>query len=993
MINSKPSKASFGSETSIEEVEIAATGPVRIVQTRAMSYKVPGNGPIRTNYLVVLQAEDGSGTRIHGVGEGQPRGQQTGDAAESSWVFLQAVLERLHETELPTQDPAADDSMLAVRSLMQELSALAGEYAGGHQNERPYRGTLLGVETALLDLVGHATGLPLCDILGRVRDEAPVIPPPVRSDETRTSLRAILNGQRERYSTVRVLGDDDVASTADFVDLVGLTAASRAIRQPDKPLWLEMGANLDRDRASALVAEIAASMRKDRLPDRVYLEQPVLMRYADHLPVLQQEADTLLGSDCGDRRLTIIGDESIWDTHSYGRLRKLGGIRSVTIRPAQAGGLLPSLDLARAVTADHPDSRIVLMPMVGAGRLTQSALRHLALALPQIDGLGVGTFELEQLPFALVDRAEQGNPAIFEDRSEWSGESDGVMAAGAEDDQVFGDDAGIEDDSGDVDEQLAEDEDATGASLGERSASPEPDVFTVEERELHTIEAEMLPGLGIRLDYGPLIGATRRFAAVPEIPVPMNEGRLPTRYDNVEDVRPLGPNGTKGYLLEKRALARGLSTTRYSKSAFVAYDDANPAVNFKWSRSSVSSAVAISICTHKEATRMVLEDAGVPTPQGRTFRAGDFDSARAFVDHIDFPVVVKPSMGIRGIGVVAGIEDTEQLESAFELMAGSRFGGQDFIVEKHIAGRDHRILVVGGEVVAAIQRKPASVLGDGRSSIAELLIHRNAARRSNPHLWTRPAKFDGTMSHQLTKLGLTLGAILPSGEEVMLSNTANISQGADSIDVFDTLHPTIIEACERAVAAVPGMQYCGVDFLLEDPARSLESQDAAIIELNAHAAIGNCEYPMFGRGRQVAQKLMDLTIDQMELRASAPSDELTVHITIRGKVTRVGYRKWLQRHAQKIGARGWVRNLNSRTVEAVMTGPTERVAPLVASCIIGPSNALPTSYNATVIPATKAALPEANGFEIHPRPDHADLSVSERDEVQRLAQTEEEQGL
>lgn len=992
MINSEPPDARLGSGTSNEEVQMAATCPVRIVQTRAMSYKVPGNGPVRTNYLVVLQAEDGTGTRIRGVGEGQPRGQQTGDAADSSWAFLQAALERLHGTELPTQDPASNDSILTVRALMQEFSALAGEYAGGHQSKRPYRGTLLGVETALLDLVGHATGLPLCDILGRVRDEAPVIPPPVRPDETLPSLRTLLNGQRGRYSTVRVLGDDDVEGTADFLDLVGLMAASRGIRQAEKPLWLEMGANLDRERASALVAEIADSVRKDRLPNQVYLEQPVLMRYADHLPVLQQEADDLMGPDCGSRSLTIIGDESIWDTHSYGRLRKLGGIRSVTIRPAQAGGLLPSLDLARAVTVDHPDARIVLMPMLGAGRLTQSALRHLALALPQIDGVGVGTFELEELPFALVDRAELGNPAIAEDCAECSEKPDGVVVAGVAGDQVFVDDAGIEDDSGDEDEQLAEDEDATGASLGERSALTEQGVFTVEERELHTIEAETLPGLGIRIDYGPLIGATRRFAAVPKIPVPKNEGRLPTRYDNVEDVRPLGPNGTKGYLLEKRALARGLSTTRYSKSAFVAYDDANPAVYFKWSRSSVSSAVAISVCTHKEATRMVLEDAGVPTPQGRTFRTGDYDSARAFVDHIGFPVVVKPSMGIRGIGVIAGIEDTEQLESAFELMKDSRFGGQDFIVEKHIAGRDHRILVVGGEVVAAIQRKPASVLGDGRSSIAELLIHRNAARRSNPHLWTRPAKFDGTMSHQLSKLGLTLDAVLPAGEEVMLSNTANISQGADSIDVFDTLHPTIIQACERAVAAVPGMQYCGVDFLLEDPARSLESQDAAIIELNAHAAIGNCEYPMFGSGRQVAQKLMDLTIDQMGLQASAPRDELTVHITIRGKVTRVGYRKWLERHAQRIGAKGWVRNLNSRTVEAVINGPTERVAPLVASCIIGPSDALPTSYNATVFPATEAALPETNGFVIRSRPDHADLSVSERDEVQRLAQAEQEPG-
>src|SRR5699024_5456266 len=182
--------------------------------------------------------------------------------------------------------------------------------------------------------------------------------------------------------------------------------------------------------------------------------------------------------------------------------------------------------------------------------------------------------------------------------------------------------------------------------------------------------------------------------------------------------------------------------------------------------------------------------------------------------------------------------------------------------------------------------------------------------------------------HQLDKLGLTLASVLPTGQEVMLSNTANISQGADSIDVLDQLHPTIVEACKQAVAAIPGMQYCGVDFLLEDPAKPVDQQDAAIIELNAHAAIGNCEYPMFGQGRQVAQELMDLTIDQYQLQAREPAEELTVRVMIRGKVTGVGFREWLADHARRMNARGWVRNLNQRTMEAVVQGPTARVTPL-----------------------------------------------------------------
>lgn len=978
MTNPETVEHAADGDVSTSAVVEGTAGAIRIVQARALSYKVPYDGPIRSNYVIVLHATDETGRTIEGIGEGQPRSKLTGDAAEPSWDFLQTVLERLYDAELSVGNSSL--SLGEVRGRMKEFTAFAAEHSADPENRRPYRGTLSGIEAALLDLIGNAVGLPLYEILGRVRDSAPRIAPSVRMNQTPNSLRLALNQQKDRYETVRVSGNRNVAKTADFLDLVALVASSRRVGQGDKPLWIEMGGLLDRDDATSLVIELVDSMRRGRLPSSVYLEQPVPMRYADHLAVLQKRADELLEQIGGDFELVIVGDESIWDIHSFGRLKKLGGIRAVTIRPAQAGGLLPSLELAEAVRDYDPEAKINLSRMPGASRITQSALNHLALALPQIDGVSTRTFEHSRLPFVHRDNRVQNEGLVErQSREEPHDQADGV--------EVDSDDlepAGVENDADDSRGELAEREPADVDSSAP-SEGPEQPVTTVR-----TTTARTAPGLGLRISYGPLVSEARRFATVPELAEPMNEGRSPARYDHVDDVRPLGPNGTKGFLLEKRALARGLSTTRYSKSAFAAFDGENPAANFKWSRNPVSSAVAMSICTHKEATRLVLEDAGVPTPQGRTFRNGDFDSARAFVGLIGFPVVVKPSMGIRGIGVIAGIEDDHQLEDAFTLMADSKFGGQDFIVEKHINGRDHRILVVGGEVVAAIQRKPASVYGDGRSSIAEMLIHRNVARRANPHLWTRPAKFDGTMAHQLEKLGLSLDTVLPAGQEVMLSNTANISQGADSIDVFDTLHPSIVDACKRAVGAVPDMQYCGVDFLLEDPSKPVDEQDAAIIELNAHAAIGNCEYPMFGTGRQVAQRLMDLVIEQKDLQVVEPQGALTVHMTIRGKVTRVGFRKWLQGRARRMGAAGWVRNLNRRTIEAVIHGPTERIAPLIAACIIGPSGALPTSYNATVRQPDEAELGPEGDFEIRRRPEPEELSEAEESEIEQLAQAEQE---
>ncbi|MDS2174058.1 acylphosphatase [Nesterenkonia sp. CL21] len=968
-------------------------GRATIARARAFSYKVPGQSKVTTNYVVSLTAADGEGNTVEGLGEGQPRSALTGDAADPSWEFLEAMLDRLHGRSLEIGAPA--QAITQVRTLMAEFTELAGQMNQEPKQKRPYRGTLLGVEVALLDLFARAAGTPLHRLLGTVRTEAPVFPPTIRAGSSVKSLRRTLRKHGDQYDRIRVECRPPVDKALDQLEALATVSRSRTLGGAEKPLWVECSGRLDREESSALVDEVARSMVRGHLPPNVLLEQPVPARYADHLPALQRRADRII-ADAGASHLDlkVLGDESIWDQHSLGRLRKLGGLRAVTVRPAQAGGLLAAMDLAEAALRVSDDAVVMLSRMAGAGWITKSVIQHLALSMPQVHGVHTSAFPHSELPFAQwldcdVDFVEaeeadeddtQNGDSSSEDADEEESSSDRADRADEEDE--------VEDSS-------------EAEALGPHSrVVPARQASRVLRRSAAT-EAALgssgvrattprdLAGHGLVIDYGTLVSEVRRFAQVPPLPEPRNEGRLPARYDHVEDVRALGPNGTKGYLLEKRALARGLSTTRYSKSAFVAFDGTNPPVSFKWSRSPISSAVAISVCTHKEATRLMLEDAGVPTPQGRTFRNGDFDSARAFVGMIGFPVVVKPSMGIRGIGVIAGIETPEQLEDAFALMSDSKFGGQDFIVEKHINGRDHRILVVGGEVVAAIQRKPASVVGDGSSTIAELLIHRNVARRSNPHLWTRPAKIDGTMEHQLAKLGLDLASVLPEGREVLLSNTANISQGADSIDVFDTLHPSITAACEQAVAAVPGMQYCGVDFLLEDPSKPLSVQDAAIIELNAHAAIGNCEYPMFGTGRPVAQRLLDLTIEQKGLQATEPQDQLTVHVTVRGRVTKVGYRKWLRRLAEKAGVQGWVRNLDRRTLEAVLSGPTDRVAPLVASCIVGPARAIPTSYNASVVATEEWPLP-VSGFEIRVKPQPHEVSAQERAEMSELARADDD---
>lgn len=451
-----------------------------------------------------------------------------------------------------------------------------------------------------------------------------------------------------------------------------------------------------------------------------------------------------------------------------------------------------------------------------------------------------------------------------------------------------------------------------------------------------------------RPDYGEvydrvLHGRPQYVSFPPPAPVTYR-GQKANTYDEVAYLAPLGSDGAKGSVLEREALMWGLSTTRYSKGAFQATDGVSTPLCFRWSRSPLSSAVSLGLCTHKEATRLRLQQMGVPVPKGRTFANGDWVSAEAYADLIGYPVVVKPAMGVRGIGVVANIRGPDELRRAFRQFELSRFGDEEFIVEKHVPGRDYRIVVIDDRVIAAVLREPASVEGDGEHTVGQLIVNKNAVRALNPHLLSRLIKYGDAARHQLDRAGLTLASVPAPGQRVLLSDSCSLSQGGDSIDVLDELDPSIKDACVRAVRAIPGMWYCGVDFLLEDHTRPLSEQQAGICELNAHAAISNCQYPLYGTPRSVAGAFFEQCVRRFRLVTNDKrAERLALRLTIRGRVTRVGYRAWMQRRAEAFGVAGWVRNVDARTVEAVVIGDAVPVSALVAGCIRGPRRASPVS--------------------------------------------------
>ena len=427
---------------------------------------------------------------------------------------------------------------------------------------------------------------------------------------------------------------------------------------------------------------------------------------------------------------------------------------------------------------------------------------------------------------------------------------------------------------------------------------------------------------------------------------------VPNYFEEERYLGPVGPKGAKMRLLQKAALLAGFDTYQYSKAAFSIEDQAGNSLAFLSSATPLNSAVAKAICNHKETTRFILARNGVPVPQGRSFPNGAYDSARRYAAQLGYPVVVKPAMGTQGIGVVAGIRNEEELDLAFYNYASSRLSDQGFIVEKHLYGEEYRILVIGDKVVAAVRREAASVVGDGLHTVAELIIRKNRFRRTNPQLGSSPITYTPDTVHMLEEQDLTMASVPEANRKVLLSSSSNISQGGDSRELTDLLHPSVIEVSIAAVKAVPGLNYCGVDFLLEDPSQPVDQQSAGILELNAQAATGTAVYPLIGTPRPVLETVIDQCVKMYDLDVAPPPnpEKLSLQLKIRGRVTGVGYRNWFVKWAREFGVVGHITNVSRRAVEVKMSGPALAVAALSAAAVTGPPKAKPTSVISHHIP-------------------------------------------
>jgi len=321
-----------------------------------------------------------------------------------------------------------------------------------------------------------------------------------------------------------------------------------------------------------------------------------------------------------------------------------------------------------------------------------------------------------------------------------------------------------------------------------------------------------------------------------------------------EDVR-LGPS--TGSIIQE-AEARGIPWIRLNKYSLCQLGYGANQKRIQATVTSETSSIGVEIACNKEDTKYLLEQAEVAVPRGEIIRRES--SLEEACQYVGYPLVVKPVDGNHGRGITVNINNYDDALVAFH---AAKNVSTAIIIEKYITGSDYRLLVIDNVLVAAALRTPANVVGDGKSTVQELIEKVNSdPRRGYGHenVLTKITTNDLTLGLIKAK-GYSLESVLPDGEILILKDTANLSTGGTAEDVTDFVHPANISMVER-ISRIIDLDICGVDIMTTDISKPLSETGGAVLEVNAGPGFRMHLAPTKGLPRNVAANVIDKLFPQ-----------------------------------------------------------------------------------------------------------------------------------
>jgi cyanophycin synthetase len=329
---------------------------------------------------------------------------------------------------------------------------------------------------------------------------------------------------------------------------------------------------------------------------------------------------------------------------------------------------------------------------------------------------------------------------------------------------------------------------------------------------------------------------------------------LETDIQKLREIREhtrLGPS--TGSIVEE-AIARDIPWIRLNNQSLVQLGYGKNQVRIRATMTEKTSSIAVDIASNKEETKRLLQEQAIPVAKGITISSAE--QVADAVQKVGFPLVFKPLDGNHGRGISINIQTLEDAIAAYDFAARI---SRRVIVERYVTGYDFRVLVIDNKMVAAAQRDPAHVTGDGEHTIQQLIdIENTDPRRGYGHEKVLTLiSVDRDTLDLLEKKGYTLETVPEKEEKVFVKSTANLSTGGTSVDVTDQVHPQNIFICER-ISKIIGLDICGIDIMAKNLTEPLTENGGVVLEVNAAPGFRMHIAPSEGLPRNVAGHVIDM---------------------------------------------------------------------------------------------------------------------------------------
>lgn len=315
-------------------------------------------------------------------------------------------------------------------------------------------------------------------------------------------------------------------------------------------------------------------------------------------------------------------------------------------------------------------------------------------------------------------------------------------------------------------------------------------------------------------------------------------------------------------LIIEEAIKRGIEVAHINdyqrEMSFLELSFKNHFEYIKGQNSSKTSCTAFYATENKALAKSLLLRAGINVAKGSLFHKEDAERLKKYLEKTSYPVVAKPLDGCHGKLVFIGIKNKKECNIAIQKI----FKKNEYVlIEEEFIGKEFRFIASREKVLAVAFREAANVIGDGIHNIRELIRIKNSdpARGESNEKPLVKIKIDNIVKDYLNSQHISCDKIIKKGEKVYLRKNSNISTGGDCIGVTDQVHRDFKKIVIKAVRAIPGLAYAGVDLITNKNISEKPTKNSyIIIELNCSPGIDMHHFPSEGKSKNVAGGLLDI---------------------------------------------------------------------------------------------------------------------------------------